>query len=337
MIKSFLEKLQKKEVKILLFFIIGMVINLGISMFYHSSLLVVITIIVIIIFSLFLVQYYTLYSTDDDKEIILEILKSYYKIIFLLSTLFFALTAYLVDKELDFKKNEIEYSFKVNKTIYDSKWFIISQEYKDYKKSYESLLEIFSPVPIKYMISTENENNEKIEKPIIWFINLTCFLINLFTIFYILRCFNELSKFKIHINLNHIPRPVFNYNEYLEYIESKKVRYGDDRTYTLLDFVSEKKRKKDIKKGKNLYDLSSYNPVPNSVKEHFYFVFKTLDTLIKEYPNDKYLYSLINDESMQIERYSTDWYKKYGIESSIDIDVFKVKNIIKKDCISNFH
>ncbi len=34
----------------------------------------------------------------------------------------------------------------------------------------------------------------------------------------------------------------------------------------------------------------------------------------RQYPNDKYLYSLDNDENMLVEFCSTDWYKRYGIE-----------------------
>ena len=41
---------------------------------------------------------------------------------------------------------------------------------------------------------------------------------------------------------------------------------------------------------------------------------KTIRILREKYPNDEYLYSLDNDEKMQIEKCSTDWYKRYGIE-----------------------
>jgi hypothetical protein len=112
---------------------------------------------------------------------------------------------------------------------------------------------------------------------------------------------------------NSQPKEVFNYKEYLEFMESKKVRHGAERTNTLLDFVTEEQRAIDKTKG-ILNNLSIYDPTPKEIKEHFSFVNKTIRVLREKYPNDEYLYSLANDEKMQIEKCSTDWYKKYGIE-----------------------
>ena len=112
---------------------------------------------------------------------------------------------------------------------------------------------------------------------------------------------------------NSQPKEVFNYKEYLEFMESKKVRHGDERTNTLLDFVTEEQRAIDKTKG-ILNNLSIYDPTPKEIKEHFNFVNKTIRILREKYPNDEYLYSLDNDEKMQIEKCSTDWYKRYGIE-----------------------
>ncbi len=114
-------------------------------------------------------------------------------------------------------------------------------------------------------------------------------------------------------NPNSQPKEVFNYKEYLEFMESKKVRHGTERTNTLLDFVTEEQRAIDKTKGV-LNNLSIYDPTPKEIKEHFSFVNKTIRILREKYPNDEYLYSLVNDEKMQIEKCSTDWYKKYGIE-----------------------
>ncbi len=115
------------------------------------------------------------------------------------------------------------------------------------------------------------------------------------------------------LNLDYIPKPVFDYKKYLEFMESKKVRHGKDRTYTLLDFVTEEQRKIDREKG-ILNNLTIYDPTPKNIKEHFNFVNKLIRDLREQYPNDKYLYSLDNKEEMQIEFCSFDWYKKYGIE-----------------------
>ena len=111
---------------------------------------------------------------------------------------------------------------------------------------------------------------------------------------------------------NSQPKEVFNYKEYLEFMESKKVRHGDERTNTLLDFVTEEQQRADNEK--SIEDISSYDPTPKEIKEHFNFVNKTLRVLREKYPNDEYLYSLDNDENMLVEFCSTDWYKRYGIE-----------------------
>jgi hypothetical protein len=115
------------------------------------------------------------------------------------------------------------------------------------------------------------------------------------------------------LNPNFQTKEVFNYKEYLEFMESKKVRHGTERTNTLLDFVTEEQRAMDKTKG-ILNNLSIYDPTTKEIKEHFSFVNKTIRVLREKYPNDEYLYSLANDEKMQIEKCSTDWYKKYGIE-----------------------
>ena len=112
---------------------------------------------------------------------------------------------------------------------------------------------------------------------------------------------------------NSQPKEVFNYKEYLEFMESKKVRHGAKRTNTLLDFVTEEQRAIDKTKG-ILNNLSIYDPTPKEIKEHFNFVNKTIRILREKYPNDEYLYSLDNDENMLVEFCSTDWYKRYGIE-----------------------
>ena len=114
-------------------------------------------------------------------------------------------------------------------------------------------------------------------------------------------------------NPNSQPQEVFNYKEYVKFMESKKVRHEAERTNTLLDFVTEEQRAIDKTKG-ILNNLSIYDPTPKEIKEHFNFVNKTIRILREKYPNDEYLYSLDNDENMLVQFCSTDWYKRYGIE-----------------------
>ncbi|QKF77271.1 hypothetical protein [Arcobacter defluvii] len=116
------------------------------------------------------------------------------------------------------------------------------------------------------------------------------------------------------LNLDYVPKEVFKYKEYLDFMESKKVRKGKDTTYTLLDFVTEEQREIDKKEKSIINNLTSYDPTPKEIQEHFNFVTKTFNYLKEKYPNDEYLISLENEENMQIIKCSFDWYKKYGIE-----------------------
>lgn len=114
------------------------------------------------------------------------------------------------------------------------------------------------------------------------------------------------------LNKNYVPKEVFNHKEYLEFMESKKVRHGKDRTYTPVDFITDEQLKELNEKG--LHDLTPYDPTPKEIQEHFDFVLPLLIELQKKYPDDKYLYSLANDDKMSDEMISTDWYRKYGVE-----------------------
>ena len=107
-------------------------------------------------------------------------------------------------------------------------------------------------------------------------------------------------------------KQVFNYQGYLDFMESKKVRHGNERTNTLLDFVTIEQATLDKQNG--IFNLSIYDPTPIEIKEHFSFVNKTLKDLREQYPHDTFLISLTNNENMQIVRSSCDWYTLYGIE-----------------------
>lgn len=109
---------------------------------------------------------------------------------------------------------------------------------------------------------------------------------------------------------------VFNYQEYIDFMESKKVRFGKDRTYTLYDFITENEANEIYKKG--ITNLSFLNPTPKAIQDHFNFVNITLQYLRQKYPKDKYLESLENDENKQVERCSKNWYSAYEIEREIE-------------------
>ena len=108
---------------------------------------------------------------------------------------------------------------------------------------------------------------------------------------------------------------VIDYEAYTIFMESKKVRYGKDRTYTLYDFITDEEV---IELNKNNEtDLSKFNPTPKAIQEHFNFANEIHRELLKKYPDDIFLKSL-EEEKYQILKISTNWYKSYGIHYSND-------------------
>lgn len=111
--------------------------------------------------------------------------------------------------------------------------------------------------------------------------------------------------------INYIPQKVFDYEEYLSSINEKIKRSGNDRTFTLLDFISEEEENILLEDG--IFDINDSDPTPIDIKTHFKFTQQIHSALLDKYPNDKYLIDL-NLEQNIINKISTDWYKKYGIE-----------------------
>lgn len=103
---------------------------------------------------------------------------------------------------------------------------------------------------------------------------------------------------------------LIDYDAYSAYMESKKVRYGKDRTYTLYDFITDEEIV-ELNKN-NETDLRRFNPTPKAIAEHFKFTNKIHRELLKKYPNDIFLKNL-EEEEYQILKVTTNWYKDYGI------------------------
>ena len=104
---------------------------------------------------------------------------------------------------------------------------------------------------------------------------------------------------------------LIDYQKYCKFMESKKVRYGEERTYTLIDFVTEDELSELNENGIN--NLSSLDPTPKEIDTHFKFTKDTHRFLLKKYPDDVFLISLELEEK-QAFKVCTNWYEKYGIE-----------------------
>lgn len=121
---------------------------------------------------------------------------------------------------------------------------------------------------------------------------------------------------------------LIDYDAYSAYMESKKVRHGKDRTYTLYDFITDEEAV-ELNKN-NETDLSSFNPTPKAIGEHFKFTNEIHRELLKKYPDDIFLKSL-EEEDHQILKVTTNWYIDYGI--SYPKDKLKTLRNIEKEYI----
>jgi len=105
-----------------------------------------------------------------------------------------------------------------------------------------------------------------------------------------------------------LEKEVFNYEEYQDYMRSKLVRTGKDRTYTLADYFTDEELKRFFKAG--IKNLEPFEPTPKHIREHINFTLNLHSELIKEYPNDEFLISLKKEENIG-RLVSREWYKKY--------------------------
>ena len=104
-------------------------------------------------------------------------------------------------------------------------------------------------------------------------------------------------------------KEIFDYDEYIKFMESKKVRYGKDRTYTLLDFVTEEEYARLLKEC--ALDLNKFDPTPPEIDKHLNFTTRILIELLDRYPDDEDVKKISKEENTK-ERCSTNWYEKFG-------------------------
>lgn len=149
----------------------------------------------IFLFSIFSVGYFTFIENKEDRTLLVDIWKMYFPSIFLLFSLVFSIDNYITATKLDFYKTNLNYYLKQEN----------KQEkeiaFKEYTEAITKHLNTFDGEPIKDVIQkkliNEKEENQKEEKYIFWYANFLVNIINMLTLFMLLRCFVELSKFKI--------------------------------------------------------------------------------------------------------------------------------------------
>lgn len=151
----------------------------------------------IFIFSVFSVGYFSFIENKEDRTLLVDMWKIYFPSIFLLFSLVFSIDNYVTTTKLDFYKTNLNYYLKQeNKQDMEI-------AFKEYTEAITKHLSTFNKEEIKDVIQknliTKQEENTKDKEYIFWYANFLVNIINILTLFMFLRCFVELSKFKINI------------------------------------------------------------------------------------------------------------------------------------------
>jgi len=105
-------------------------------------------------------------------------------------------------------------------------------------------------------------------------------------------------------------KKIYNREKYLLFMKSKTIIRGEDRTDTILDYMTEAQILGCRESGQS--DLSEFDPTPKHIKDHTHFVSKIYNKLLEQFPDDKYLINLDSEDNFDI-KFNSDWYVKYGI------------------------
>lgn len=150
----------------------------------------------IFLFSVFSVGYFSFIENKEDRTLLVDIWKIYFPSVFLLFSLVFSIDNYLTVTKLNFYKTNLNYYLKQeNKQD-------IEIAFKEYTEAITKHLNTFDKEPIRDVnqknLINKQEKNIRDEKYIFWYANFLVNIINILTLFMFLRCFVELSKFKIN-------------------------------------------------------------------------------------------------------------------------------------------
>ncbi|MCT7536990.1 hypothetical protein [Aliarcobacter butzleri] len=148
----------------------------------------------IFLFSIFSVGYFSFIENKEDRTLLVDMWKIYFPSIFLLFSLVFSIDNYITTTKLDFYKTNLNYYLKQeNKQNMEI-------AFKEYTEAITKHLSTFNKEEIKDVIQKNLINKQedaKDKKYIFWYANFLVNVINILTLFMFLRCFVELSKFKI--------------------------------------------------------------------------------------------------------------------------------------------
>lgn len=152
------------------------------------------------IFSLFSIIYFSFIENKEDRGLLVDIWKIYFPSIILMFSIIFSIDNYATNVRIDSQKTILNYYLKQN-NIEESKI-----AFNQYNEAINKHLEIFKKEDLSDVVQKtffdakkENKKGDENKKFIFWYANFLINMINILTLFMFLRCFVELSKFKINI------------------------------------------------------------------------------------------------------------------------------------------
>jgi hypothetical protein len=109
-------------------------------------------------------------------------------------------------------------------------------------------------------------------------------------------------------------KEVFDYEKYLDYMNSKIVK--NPRTFTMLDYMSDA----DVEEAriKRIRDLSIYDPTPEHIKKHLDYSINLYLNLKDSHKEDGLIKILGTEEVGTILIASTNWYERFGFKYKND-------------------
>lgn len=197
--KNYFGKDEKNLVLYLIRAVMLMVLIILFLFTFHISYLKIVSFSfnLITAFLLFSITYFLFVENKEDRKLLAEIWKIYFPSIIVLFTMVSSIDTYITNSKMDYYKTELNYSLTVGDTER------IKQIHEDYLEVYSNhIVRIFEKEKVKNIVDDSTEKKQENEEYIFWYANFLINMINCLSLLMFLKCFTELSKFKIEIKKN---------------------------------------------------------------------------------------------------------------------------------------
>lgn len=146
------------------------------------------------LFLIFSITYFLFVENKQDRKLLNGIWRIYFPSIIVLFTMVSNIDTYVTNCKIDYYKTELNYYLTIGdkerlKSIHDN-----------YVEIYNShIVHIFEKEKVKNIVQDSNEKQQESNEYIFWYANFLINMVNCLSLLMFLKCFTELSKFKIRI------------------------------------------------------------------------------------------------------------------------------------------